>query len=316
MAIIAVAGGTGGIGRAIVEAIVRRGKHNVKVLSRKANDSLADEIGAPIIPVDYSDVDSLTRALEEHEIDTVISSIFTMPVSGIAPEVALIRASQSSKTTRRFIPSNWGVPLDKSHEALTPSVPMKLLALDELKKTDLEYTVFYVGFLLDYYTGPSIKSYMSPLIVVIDMECNIAAIPGSGNTPIAFTHSLDVGKYVDASLDLKKWDASYRIIGDKATWNEFVKLAEIAKGTQFTIVHDSVEDLKKGKVTLLPSTKRYLSSMSVNTLEGQSVFLSTFGLLFEDGTFDLEEKGALNRLLPEIGALKIKQAVEAAVNGV
>jgi hypothetical protein len=87
---------------------------------------------------------------------------------------------------------------------------MKLLALDELKKTDLEYTVFYVGFLLDYYAGPSIKSYVSPLIVVIDMECNMAAIPGSGNMPIAFTHSLDVGKYVDASLDLKKWDASYR----------------------------------------------------------------------------------------------------------
>jgi tRNA A37 threonylcarbamoyladenosine dehydratase len=33
MAIVAVAGGTGGIGCAIVEAIVRRGKHNVKILS-------------------------------------------------------------------------------------------------------------------------------------------------------------------------------------------------------------------------------------------------------------------------------------------
>jgi 2-hydroxy-3-keto-5-methylthiopentenyl-1-phosphate phosphatase len=35
MAIVAVASGTGGFGRAIVEAIVRRGKHNVKILSRK-----------------------------------------------------------------------------------------------------------------------------------------------------------------------------------------------------------------------------------------------------------------------------------------
>jgi hypothetical protein len=111
---------------------------------------------------------------------------------------------------------------------------MKLLALDELKKTDLEYTIFYVSFLLDYYAGPSIKSYVSPLIVIIDMECNMAVIPGSGNMPIAFTHSLDVGKYVNASLDLKKWDASYWIIGDKATWNEFVKLAETMKGTLLT----------------------------------------------------------------------------------
>jgi hypothetical protein len=56
--------------------------------------------------------------------------------------------------------------------------------------------------------------------------------------------------------------------------------------------------------------------MTINALESQSVFLSTFGLLFEDGTFDLEEKGALNNLFPEIGALKIKQAVQAAMNRV
>ena len=35
MGIIAVAGGTGGIGRALVDAIVVRGKHEVKILSRK-----------------------------------------------------------------------------------------------------------------------------------------------------------------------------------------------------------------------------------------------------------------------------------------
>lgn len=107
---------------------------------------------------------------------------------------------------------------------------MKLQAVAELQKSDLEYTVFYPGFLLDYYTGPLIKSYMSPLIVVIDMEHNMAAIPGSGNTPIAFTHSLDIGRYVDAALDLEKWDSSYRIVGDKSTWNDFVKSAQAAKG--------------------------------------------------------------------------------------
>src|SRR5690242_11252381 len=35
MAIIAVAGGTGNVGRAIVEAILAAGKHEVKILSRK-----------------------------------------------------------------------------------------------------------------------------------------------------------------------------------------------------------------------------------------------------------------------------------------
>lgn len=113
---------------------------------------------------------------------------------------------------------------------MAPSVRMKLAAAAELRKSDLEHTIFYPGFLLDYYTGPSIKSYMSPLVVVIDMEKNVAAIPGSGDTPVVFTHSLDIGRYVDAALDLEKWDPSYRIIGDRITWNRFVAAAQAAKG--------------------------------------------------------------------------------------
>ncbi|KAH7153502.1 hypothetical protein EDB81DRAFT_932079 [Dactylonectria macrodidyma] len=312
MAIIAVAGGTGGIGRALVDAITSRGKHEVKILSRKANDSLAKEIGVPVIAVDYSDVEELTRVFEKNNIDTVISALFTMPVAGVAPEVCLIQAAQGSKPTRRFIPSNWGLPLDASHQEMTPSVPMKLRAAAELQRSDLEHTVFYPGFLLDYYTGSSIKSYMSPLIVVIDMEHNMAAIPGSGNTPIAFTHSLDIGRYVDAALDLEKWDSSYRIVGDKSTWNDFVKSAQAAKGTPFTIIHDSVEDLKKGRVTILPAVEKYLHLMSVPNKEVLSQFLGTFGQLFADGSFNIKEEGALNEMFPEIKPLTIKEAVEAA----
>ncbi|KAF4829482.1 Oxidoreductase BOA1 [Colletotrichum tropicale] len=112
---------------------------------------------------------------------------------------------------------------------MAPSVPVKLAAADELSKSDLEHTVLYPGFLLDYYTGPSIKSYMSPLVVVIDMGHNVAVIPGSGNVPVVFTYSLDIGRYVDAALDLKGWDPSYTIIGNKITLNDFVQAAQDAK---------------------------------------------------------------------------------------
>lgn len=37
MPVVAVAGGTGGIGRTIVEEIVATGKHEVKILSRKVS---------------------------------------------------------------------------------------------------------------------------------------------------------------------------------------------------------------------------------------------------------------------------------------
>lgn len=44
MAIIAVAGGTGGIGRALVDAITSRGKHEVKILSRKVRCRLLPDV--------------------------------------------------------------------------------------------------------------------------------------------------------------------------------------------------------------------------------------------------------------------------------
>ncbi|KAL2686753.1 hypothetical protein Neosp_004295 [[Neocosmospora] mangrovei] len=113
MAIVAVAGGSGGIGRALVDAITSRGKHKVKILSRKADDHLAKQTGVSVLVVNYADVDGLTKVLEENNIDTVISALFTLPVAGVPPEVSLIQAAQASKTTRRFVPSNWGLPLNE-----------------------------------------------------------------------------------------------------------------------------------------------------------------------------------------------------------
>ncbi|EEU45339.1 uncharacterized protein NECHADRAFT_80930 [Fusarium vanettenii 77-13-4] len=156
-------------------------------------------------------------------------------------------------------------------------------------------------------------SYMSPLAVVIDMENNVAAIPGSGDTPAVFTHSLDIGRYVDAALDLERWDPFYRIVGDKITWNRFVAAAQDAKGTPFRIIHDSVEDLKKGEATVLPSVDKYLHLMSVPSKTVLSQFLATFGRLFDDGSFNIEEKGALNSMFSDIKPLTIQHAVEASV---
>ncbi|KAF4998318.1 hypothetical protein F66182_16312, partial [Fusarium sp. NRRL 66182] len=70
---VAVAGGTGHLGRTLVEAIIATGKHEVKVFSRKSNPELESTLGVQVIAVDYSDVDSLTTKLEDLGIHTVIS---------------------------------------------------------------------------------------------------------------------------------------------------------------------------------------------------------------------------------------------------
>ncbi|KIM93965.1 hypothetical protein OIDMADRAFT_35415 [Oidiodendron maius Zn] len=41
--------------------------------------------------------------------------------------------------------------------------------------------------------------------VIVDVENMKAAIPGDGNTPIVFTYTVDMAKFVAASLELPKW---------------------------------------------------------------------------------------------------------------
>ncbi|KAH6714334.1 hypothetical protein BKA61DRAFT_481756 [Leptodontidium sp. MPI-SDFR-AT-0119] len=307
MGIVAVIGGTGGVGRALVEVIKARGKHEVKIFSRKLNDAVSADLGVPIIIVDYSDVEQLTKVFEDNNIDTIISAISTMPGGG-TPEVNLVKAAQASKTTKRFLTA-WVRNTD-----LIPTTSIKLQALEEVKKTDLQYTTFYPGFFTDFYAIGAIKLYMTPMTSVVDLAHNIAAIPGLGDVPIVFTHISDVGKYVDAALDLEKWETEYYLIGDKVTWHEFVKLAEAAKGTKFKVVYDSVEDMKKGSVTELPSLTAALPYIPVpkEVLLG---FSAVFGLMFDDGTFDFKTAGALNEKFPEIKPITVRAALEAAGKG-
>jgi nucleoside-diphosphate-sugar epimerase len=98
---------------------------------------------------------------------------------------------------------------------------------------DLEWTVFRNGFFMDYWGMPKVKSHMQPVVFAIDVANDMAAIPGDGNATVELVHTSDVGKFVAASLELDKWDRVSYVIGDRVTWNEFLKLAEEAKGESY-----------------------------------------------------------------------------------
>ncbi|KAF5516698.1 Oxidoreductase BOA1 [Colletotrichum siamense] len=314
MAVIAVAGGTGNVGRTIVEAIVAAGKHEVKILARKANPDLEKEVGASIIVVDYANVEATTKALEDNNVHTVISAINMMPPPGQVPqEIELIRAADASKTTKRIISSGWGIPHNESQTKELGSVPNKLKARAFLENEtkDLEYAVVHNGFFLDYWAPQAEKSNMTPFTLFIDIPNDSAAIPGSGNVPSAFTHTRDVAKFVAAALDLKKWDNDLYIVGDKVTWNEFLKLAEDAKGTKFNVAYDSAEKLKASQTTELPGQ---IPAYPFFPKEAYQALAGTFGWWFENGTFDIPPSGkkTLNELFPEIKAWKVKEILDKA----
>jgi hypothetical protein len=57
---------------------------------------------------DYVDVDATTKTLEDNAIDTVISAISIESEDTSQGQLNLIAAAERSKTTTRFIPSEYG----------------------------------------------------------------------------------------------------------------------------------------------------------------------------------------------------------------
>lgn len=122
--------------------------------------------------------------------------------------------------------------LSDSVRALQVLPPLKdyFGAIETLKKSDLEWTVFHNGIFLDYFGGPAMKSHLKPNVFVVDIANKVAAIPGDGNTPVTFTYTFDLAKFIVASLDFEKWSEESKVIGDEMSWNEFVSLVENTLG--------------------------------------------------------------------------------------
>lgn len=96
--------------------------------------------------------------------------------------------------------------------------------------TTLEWTRIHNGFFLDYYFSEKFRTFLTPGKYVVDLDTKKAIIPGDGNMPVTFTHTLDVAKFVVASLSLTHWPTRLFIAGDELSWNQFVDCAEKASG--------------------------------------------------------------------------------------
>ncbi|GLA26495.1 hypothetical protein AnigIFM63326_003655 [Aspergillus niger] len=286
MAIIAVAGGTGKLGRAIVEALRDTTNHSVYILTRKADDDQAKALGIPLLLADYSDVESLANVLESNKINTVVSAVSVIDDATSTAQLNLIEAAERSSSTKRFVPSEYG-----------------------MRYTDaLEYTFVSNGFFLDYFGMPKVKSYLNhKLVFAVDVANNVAAIPGSGDVPIVFTHTFDVAKFVAALVGVPNWPERSTVIGDKKSWNEFIAIAEEVKGVKFNITHDFEEMLKSSKITELPS---HSASYSFLPKEKLQAILSAFGRWTIAGDFDMPEEGSLNQRFPEIKPRSVRDVLE------
>ncbi len=190
-----------------------------------------------------------------------------------------------------------------------PTAKLKLDSLALLKASSLEYTAVYNGLFLDYFVAPAIPTYLNLLIIVLDIPNNAAAIPGTGNTTIVFSHTWDIAKFVAAYVGKEKWEPEAYIVGDKSTLNEFLKVVEDAKGVKFTVSYDPIEDLAAGKITELPSHTQVYPFFPKPALQAA---LASLELLLEKGVLDLDAEWTLNQEFPDIKPRSIKELVNQA----
>ncbi|EEU35743.1 uncharacterized protein NECHADRAFT_44399 [Fusarium vanettenii 77-13-4] len=294
---VAIAGGLGNFGRTVTEVLSLEGKHQVFALGREVIPPHPPvNLQVPFIAVDYNHVQHLQALLQDNEIHVVISCLSLTDDSAIAAETNLILAADNSAVTTRFITSNWGTPY-------MPWLKYKLAAIDQLKSTNLEWTYFTVGYFLDYYGMPHVKTHLPTFLVAVDVANKIARIPGTGNDPVTFTYTYDVARFVAVALDMKKWEEETIVAGDKATWNEFLKLAQEIRRCWFDVEYDSIEKLQASQITELPS---HVSSYGLYPKELMQFLMAGLERAMVAGKLNLPDERALNRLHPDIKMVKIE----------
>jgi nucleoside-diphosphate-sugar epimerase len=307
---IALAGGTGDVGRTLVDAFKANGKHEIVILSRKARPDLEQKLSVKTIAVDYHDVDALAQVLHDNGIEAIISTLSSLTITdGAGPELNLIAATARTPSVTRFIPSVWGIPYPPEYIDRWPPAKSNKLSMEALSKSDLEWTAIYLGYFLDYFMLPKVPTHLAPFPMLIDAENNRAAIPAEGNNRITLSRSEDVAKFVVAMFDLPKWDNATYIVGDTLSLIDFVKILEDVKGVRFNVAQDSIRDLEQGKITELPCYDQLYANIPKEVMNG---LLAVFALFASKGALDLSGKPAANASFPGISMMSVKNGIQEA----
>ncbi|KAK1854906.1 NmrA-like family protein [Colletotrichum chrysophilum] len=307
MVIVAVAGGTGGVGRAVVEQLQISGKHQFFVLGRKPPSPALP--GAPsFLEVDYENVDALVNVLEEHSIDTVISALNPESEKPSNAQINLIAAADKSKTTQRFVPSEYFTPVDKNNLNESFGEQYRLANAIAIEKSGLEYIRIYAGLFMDYWAMPNVHSYMMPFSPGIDMSLKKAVVPGRGNDVMSMTYTIDLARFIVRLLDEPNWPKTASISGTDATFNEIIALLEKYHNAKFEVIYDDVEKLKSGDATFV-SIPDESSGIPVALLKQMTV---AFSLMVVSGVCALPKEGRLNDMFPELRLTTVEELLAKA----
>ncbi|KAK1489135.1 hypothetical protein CCUS01_14604 [Colletotrichum cuscutae] len=271
----------------------------------RKQEAAEDKAGVPVVAVDYDDRTSLQTTLETHEIHTVISALALHIIGVGQAHFNLIQVADKSNCAQRFISSSWAVRPSTQYLSLLPHGFQHIASYSELENSRLEWTASNCGWFLDYYAMPRVETYIPQTTFVVDMANRQASIPGDGKQKMTFTYTKDVAKFVVEALDLATWEHDTYLIGDEMTWEEFIAIAEEARGgKKFHVTHDSVQKLQSGEITELPGQ---VAAYSYFPKQWAQQLFFTFGFWVTEGLFDFPKDRALNQVFPHLKVTRVKE---------
>ncbi|KAF1955369.1 NAD(P)-binding protein [Byssothecium circinans] len=304
MVVVAIVGGTGAVGKTLVDAFKADGKHEVIVLARKVPESGS---AAPVIAVDYNDIPQLIKTLDDKKVHTVISTLVMFDPNAAQAELSVIEAADKSSSVKRFVASNYGNATPKDESLRAPFNAARDVSVAALRKTSLEWTAIHNGFFLDYFGMPHVSTYLTPLVWCIDIANRKAALPGTtGERKVTFTSTKDLGKFVVKAMELEKWEETLGCFSDCVSLKELLEIAEDVTGDKFTVTYDPEEKLRRGEITELPSHQQLYEFIPKPMLTG---IFSVFGLWAIHGVMYVPKEGSLNEKFPEIRTTTAKEVI-------
>ncbi|KAF9875393.1 hypothetical protein CkaCkLH20_07213 [Colletotrichum karsti] len=307
MAIVAVAGGSGPVGRTIIDGLVAHGGHKVFVLSRTSRPT---QNGVQYVAVDYKDIDGTAKILEDNKIETVISAMGVIKAETSESQIQLVKAANKSTSTRRFVVSAYDMLHKREQTSYFPMAQYTFEAIDELETTDLEYTRVVNGFFLDYYGMPHWKSHMHPWINFVNVEKKWAVIPGDGSAKANFIASQDMAKFVARLMGLDKWSKISSIVAETRSILEILEISEKARGAKFELVYDDLEKLKSGKISFISQ----FPDIGFSQDEAEAIFAS---IHYFAGTNQVlvPTQDTLNSKIPDIVTKTVEDVIEGSWKG-
>ncbi|KAJ6810159.1 putative isoflavone reductase-like protein [Iris pallida] len=282
---ILIIGGTGYIGKFIVQASARSG-HPTSVLVREATAASSPakaellegfkNSGVTLVYGDLYDHEGLVKAIKE--VDVVIS---TVGHAQLADQTKIIAAIKEAGNVKRFFPSEFGNDVDRVHavEPMKSAYATKANIRRAIEAEGIPYTYvasnFFAGYFLPTLGQAGAQGLPTDKIVIL----------GDGNPKAIFVSEEDVGTYTIRAVDdprtLNKI-LYMRPPGNIYSHNELTSLWEKKTGKKLERVYLPEEEvLKKIRESPVP--------LNVILAIGYSVFVKGDQTNFEiDPSFGVE----------------------------